>query len=317
MEERSVDIQQRIIRLIGIESTRLDRSSYQLQNGKIIMFRYSRPYTRTDLLDYWFGLPKEKFETYPIEKFFILFICGSDDQVLVIPATYLSEILKDVSTAIDNHWKPHIFQRQNIFDFSVTGKPNKNVSDYLNKYSLLTEGITEAFPHKEEKEVMIPPQVTVTPSVEDAIINLDGAEGNTLHDKLIDMLRQIGVWMEYKSISNYRIRPDAPYFIDVAWLLNDAIHIAIEVQIGGNPTEAKDRLIFAKRFGARKCIIVSNPESVERLKSIFRYETEIKHWVEIWGLERIYNMFVDGRNFFENFNEFNKHQYREDIIDIV
>jgi len=52
---------------------------------------------------------------------------------------------------------------------------------------------------------------------------------------------------------------------DVAWLLNDAIHIAIEVQIGGNPTEAKDRLIFAKRFGARKCIIISNSENVERI----------------------------------------------------
>jgi len=47
------------------------------------------------------------------------------------------------------------------------------------------------------------------------------------------------------------------------------------------------------------------------------YEPEISHWVEIWGLARIYNMFVDGRNFFGNFEEFNKHQYRDDIIKVV
>jgi len=52
------------------------------------MFRYSKPYKRGDLLDYWFGLPKEKFEKHSPESFFVLFICGSYDQVLVIPASY-------------------------------------------------------------------------------------------------------------------------------------------------------------------------------------------------------------------------------------
>jgi len=317
MEERYTDIFQRILRAIGIDGKRIDRSSYELQNGRIVMFRYSKPHERGDLLDYWFGLPKEKFEKYSPESFFVLFVCGSDNQVLVIPASYLSELLRDVSTAIDNHWKLHIFKRESIFEISVTGKPNEDVSRYLNKYELLMEGIKGFIPHKAEEIETIVSETPASMSIEDEIMNLDGVQGNTLHDKLVDMVRQIGEWMGYKSIRNYRVRPDAPYYIDVAWLLDDAIHIAIEVQIGGNPTEAKDRLIIAKRFGARKCIIISNPESVERIKSLFRYETEIKHWTEIWGLERIYNMFVDGRNFFENFNEFNKHQYRDDIVEIV
>ncbi|MCW3136235.1 MAG: hypothetical protein N2V77_04780 [Canidatus Methanoxibalbensis ujae] len=301
VKERT-DIHQRILRVIGIDGKRLDRSSYKLQNGKMVMFRYSKPY-KCGALVYWFGLSKEKFERYSSESFFVLFICGSDDQVLVIPSSYLSELLRDVGTAIDNHWKLHIFKRENIFEISVTGKPDEDVSKYLNKYELLVEGTEHV------------PKTPASMDIEDKIMNLDGVQGN-LHDKLADMVRQIGEWMGYKSIRNYRVRPDAPY-LDVAWLLNDAIHIAIEVQIGeirGNLTEVKDRLILAKRFGARKCIIISKPESVERIRSLFRYETEIKHWIEIWGLERIYIMFVSGRIFFENFNEFNRHQYRDDIV---
>ena len=70
MEERYTDIFQRILRAIGIDGKRLDRSSYELQNGRIVMFRYSKPHERGDLLDYWFGLPKEKFEKYSPESFF-------------------------------------------------------------------------------------------------------------------------------------------------------------------------------------------------------------------------------------------------------
>lgn len=162
MAERTIDIQSRIIGLTSVRSNRLDRSSYRLQNNKVIMFRYSKPYTRGNLLDYWFGLPKEKFESYPVEKLFILFVCASDNQVLIIPATYLSDLLRDVSTAIDNHWKLHIFKHQNIFEISVTGKPNENVSEYLNRYELLSEEeVREVLPSGEQREVQVAPEVAV------------------------------------------------------------------------------------------------------------------------------------------------------------
>lgn len=321
--DRTVDIQSKIFVLMGSigNITRLDRSSYQLDEDKVIMFKYSRPYTSGDGLVYWFGVPKEKFESYieshTAQKFFVLFVCGSEQQVLVIPSTYLSRVLADVATAMDNCWKLHIFKRKNRFEISVTGKPNENITEYFNKFELLVEKVKETPRPVEQEEIKVIPPIAEQISIENEIMNLDNVQGNTLHDKLVDMLRQIGGWMRYISEPSYMIRPDAPYRIDVVWLLDNAVHIAIEVQIGGNITEAKARLIFAKRFGARKCVIVSNPESVDRIKRVFRYDTDIKHWVEIWGFERIYNMFIDGRNFFENFNELNKHQYRDDIIEVV
>jgi len=312
MPERTDDIYSRIITIINGTTTRIDRTTYRLQNGKIIMLRYSKLHANGD---YWFGFGKDKFESYPSEGFYVLFICGTEHQVLVTSAIYLRELLRDVNTAADDNYKIHIFNPNDRFEISVTGKVKENISKFLNKYEILdveSINLETKEPKNELQEVIEKPI-----PVEDQIMNLDGIMGSSLHDKLIDMLRQIGEWTRYRSITNYKVRHDSPYSIDIAWILDDALHIAIEVQIGGNVTEAKDRLIFAKRFGARKCIIVSNFESIVRINNLFKYETEIKHWTEIWGFERIYNMFIDGRNFFENYNEFNKHQYHDDIVEII
>jgi hypothetical protein len=313
MSERSDDIYSRIIGIIDETTTRIDRTTYRLKNDKIIMLRYSKLHENGG---YWFGFGKDRFESFPLEKFYILFICGTEHQVLVTPATYLNELLNNVNTAVDNNWKIHIFNPIDKFEISVTGKPKEDITSYLNNYKILavkSEYLSNDKPKDEKKCEIFEPPI----SVEDQIIGIDAVNGSSLHDRIIDMLRQIGEWTKYRAITNYKVRSDSPYSIDIAWLLDNALHIAIEVQIGGNVTEAKDRLIFARRFGARKCIIVSNYESMDRINSLFKYETEIKHWTEIWGLERIYNMFVDGRNFYENFNEFNKHQYRDDIVEII
>lgn len=139
MAEESVDIHSEILGIIGIESNKLDRSSYRLQNGNVIMIKYSKLHDSNNLLQYWFGLTKKKFGSHPVEKFFILLVCGSIDQVLVIPATYLSELLRDVSTAKDGDWKFHIYKRPNIFEISAKGKPNEDVSKYLNTFQSVSE----------------------------------------------------------------------------------------------------------------------------------------------------------------------------------
>lgn len=56
--------------------------------------------------------------------------------------------------------------------------------------------------------------------------------------------------------------------------------------------------MLAKRLGARKCIII-NPgykQKLIELKSLFQYENEIKHWLELWSLEKIYIMYKTSGN---------------------
>lgn len=315
MKVQKTNLQTTTINHLHSKATRLDRSVYKLDNGNQLFFRTSKAHKSGNRLLFWFGFHKDRIKE-EINKLFVLFVCDSAEQVLVIPATMLLDFLSDVPTATDDNWKIRIFKDNGQFDMHVTGIPGINVTQYLNKFDLVEEReVPEKTNHIVPESIDEDEKVQI--SIQEEIMNLDGIGGNSLHDKLIDMMRQVGEWMEYKSVPEYKLRPDVPYVLDVAWIKNDAIHIAIEVQISGNITEAKDRLILAKKFGARKCVIVSSPDKVDRIKSVFRYDSDIKHWIEIWGLERIYNMFVDGRSFFENYAEFNTHQYRDEIIEIV
>jgi len=70
-------------------------------------------------------------------------------------------------------------------------------------------------------------------------------QSKSLHDRLGEMLEQIGAWMDYNTQTRHKIIPDHAYEIDVAWLDGKNPEVAIEVQISGNLTEAKDRLAQA------------------------------------------------------------------------
>jgi hypothetical protein len=110
---------------------------------------------------------------------------------------------------------------------------------------------------------------------------------------------------------------DSPYQIDVVWLRNDILDVAIEVQVGGNETEAKDRLVHARRFGARKIAVVCVPEAVARLRSLCRYEPELKNWLQIWSIAKIYEMYLGGREFFSLFRPFELQEWSEQITEVT
>ena len=134
MAERTDDIYSMIIELIDKTATRIDRTTYRLKNRKIIMLRYSKLHKNGN---YWFGFGKDKFESYPLEEFYILFICGTEHQVIVTPALYLKELLKEVKTAADNNWKINIFNLNDRFEILATGKSKEDISLYLNNYKIL------------------------------------------------------------------------------------------------------------------------------------------------------------------------------------
>lgn len=301
----------KIIDSLGMNYTRLDRSTFRLDNGKVLIMRYSS-LQETSKPHYWFGLQKEKLDLYPAEHLYVVFICGSDQRAFVTPAIYLKELLRDVKTAADNSWKFNIYNDDYSYQLWVSGKPLVDTTRFLNNYKQLTAPTT---PSPE------PPQGKINNSIEESINLINNVHGNSVHEKTIDMIKQIGEWMRYKPVINYKLHPDIPSAIEVAWLLDDTLEIAIEVyQFDEYISEIRERLVLAKRFGARKCIIIINPEDKHKLlelKSIFRYENEVRHWLEIWSLEKIHNMYINGREFFKNFNVFHKPKYHEDIIEFL
>lgn len=97
----------------------------------------------------------------------------------------------------------------------------------------------------------------------------------------------------------------------------EELALAVEVHDGGNETEAKDRLRQPLRFGCRKVIIVSVPSAVARVRSVSHFEADLKNWLEIWSVARVYKMFNYGHHFFEEFRPFRKRQRSDDIAEYL
>jgi predicted RNA-binding protein len=122
---------------------------------------------------------------------------------------------------------------------------------------------------------------------------------NTLHDRLGEMLEQIGSWMEYNTQTRHKITTDHAYELDVAWLSGRNPDVAIEIQDKGSLTEAKDRLAQARKFNYRKVILVLKEADLRRLNLLMKHEPDLRSWMEAWSIGSIYEMYKAGETFFK------------------
>jgi len=146
----------------------------------------------------------------------------------------------------------------------------------------------------------------VTPKTEKeyekAIMNLP-LEAKSLHDRIGEMLEAVGSWMDYNPQTKHRITPDHAYELDVAWLSGKNPEVAIEIQISGNITEAKDRLAQARKFNYRKVIMVLKEQDLKRLNLIMKHEPDLRSWMEAWSIGSIFEMYNSGEKFFKYYRK--------------
>lgn len=133
----------------------------------------------------------------------------------------------------------------------------------------------------------------------------------SLHDRLAEMLEQVGSWMEYNTQTRHRITPEHSYELDVAWLSGRNPEVAIEVQISGNITEAKDRLAQARKFNYRKVVMVLREADLKRLNSLMRFEPDLRSWMEAWSIGAVYNMYSAGEGFFKYYRQLIEAVYKD------
>jgi len=147
---------------------------------------------------------------------------------------------------------------------------------------------------------------------EKAVLELP-LQSNSLHDRIGEMLEEIGSWMDYNTQTRHKITPDHAYELDVAWLSGKNPEVAIEIQISGNITEAKDRLAQARKFNYRKVIIVLREQDLNRLNLIMKHEPELRSWMEAWSIGSIYEMYQAGGKFFKYFRKLKESVYKDKI----
>jgi len=149
--------------------------------------------------------------------------------------------------------------------------------------------------------------------VRDNILKLPELSSKSLHDRLAEMVHRIGLQMGYNSIQRYKTHPDSPYELDVAWLQIRNPQIAVEVQDKGNITEALERLRHARDFNFRKVIlIVVDPKDTRRILDILHFDEKLKHWIDLWSVESIYQIYIDCSSFYNLYQKFDESVYKEE-----
>ena len=136
-------------------------------------------------------------------------------------------------------------------------------------------------------------------------------EAKTLHDRLAEMLEQIGSWMDFNTQTRHKITPEHAYELDVAWLSGKNPEVAVEIQISGNLTEAKDRLAQARKFNYRKVILVIREAEMARLNALMKHEPDLRSWMETWSIGSIFEMYLAGETFFHYYRHLNEAVYKD------
>lgn len=263
---------------------------------------------------YWFGIDTRNVDDWRQQKSVIFcFICGDEDTVAFVPDDRLVEWFSGVEPNRKGQWMITIALKNSKLTLHASAERQFDLTPYLNRFDFISKTI----PVPAQRQTIRRKATEDSSDVIDAIKSNPDLSGDSLHDRVIDMVAQIGKWSGYVPAKNHKVPPDSPYQIDVVWLDRDLIELAVEVQVGGNETEAKDRLVHAKRFGARKIVVVSKIESIKRLKEICRYEPDLKNWLEIWSLAKVYRMYLAGQQFFELFRPFEKQQWSPEIREVV
>lgn len=304
---------QKIATLKKVERVSGVASVYTTFNEVWLYVRYAG---LNKLRRYWFDVDTYKVREWQNKRRFIVcFVCGDENTVVFLPDDRLLEWYEGVEPNRKGHWMVNILPRDDRLVMKVSAnRPEHDLAEYLNRYDFISRSVPQSLIRQ-----MRAPMTAAQPveQVKDQIMAHADLEGNSLHDRVCDMLAQVGKWMGYATERGYKVAPDSPYQLDVAWLRNNLLEVAVEVQVGGSESEAKDRLIHARRFGARKLIVVSGPESVGRLKSISRHEPDLKNWLQIWGIGKVYQMYLSGKDFFEVFRPFERQQWSGEITEFV
>jgi predicted RNA-binding protein len=176
--------------------------------------------------------------------------------------------------------------------------------------SEMKKAIAERPKDNQISQLIKPAEEITEKNYEQLILKLP-LQANSLHDRLGEMLEQIGSWMDYNTQTRHKITPDHAYELDVAWLSGKNPEVAVEIQISGNLTEAKDRLSQARKFNYRKVIMGLKSEDLKRINLIMKHEPDLRSWMEAWSIGSIYEMFKAGEKFFYYYHKLRESTYKD------
>lgn len=105
------------------------QSFYELNSTAILYFRYSKAHKN----QFFFGVESDDVLRYKDNNLFILFICESEDEIVVLPVDDFLEMVEGTEP-ISNQWKVFIAKYKAEYTFRVAGKGKYDVTGNLNEF---------------------------------------------------------------------------------------------------------------------------------------------------------------------------------------
>mgnify|MGYP002784155738 CR=1 FL=1 len=148
-----------LIQNIDSNSRRINISTHRLSNGNVAIFRTSKPFERENYTEFFYGVHKQNLLKQGVKNVFILFVCGRIEEIVVIPAKIISDLLSDVGPSKAGEHKVHIYESSSTYKILVTGKPRVDVSSYLNNFGLLTANPDDLGIVSDPDQVLFPEEI--------------------------------------------------------------------------------------------------------------------------------------------------------------
>ena len=105
------------------------KSFYELNSIAILYFRYSKAHKS----QFFYGVESDDVLRYKDSNLFILFICETEDEIVVLPIEDFLEMVRGTEP-ISNQWKVFIAKDKGQYSLRVAGKGKYDVTENLNKF---------------------------------------------------------------------------------------------------------------------------------------------------------------------------------------
>lgn len=112
------------------------QSFYALNSKSVIYFRYSKRLRDS----YFFGVETDDLGRYESRNTFILFICGDERRVIVLPVQDFLSIVEGVQP-VSNQWKVNIADKEGRWLLRVSGKGRFDVTGFLNFFDFMQKDL--------------------------------------------------------------------------------------------------------------------------------------------------------------------------------
>ena len=136
---------EKLIELLSKEA--LVERDYLMGRSKILKINNHRllvKFSQNRAGKLFFGLDKSFSQRFNKKTDYILFVCGNEKKVLVVPSNYIYGIYHDVAPVLrDNNWKINMFEQRVTYSIKPTGKAKVNLTEYLNNYKKIFGKILE------------------------------------------------------------------------------------------------------------------------------------------------------------------------------